>query len=237
MDPNILITEEYLFSYRGTTMLPRYFQLGNQTVDLNKLFKVPQNNENENRNSFDENNNRKIKSREEDFITEIANNHRHSGSNAHSGHGEGHNGHTGSSNSHSGISNGHSGGTNGYSGGSSGHSGGSHGHSSHSNSHSSSSNGHGSGSNTHSGSSITHSHGASSNGHSGSSLSGHSGSVHSQLDQMPWLRARPQHEHDRRHGPHFEDASSDNSSVTVQAGHTAHFDCRVSMLRDKTVRP
>ncbi|XP_077284773.1 zwei Ig domain protein zig-8-like [Arctopsyche grandis] len=53
--------------------------------------------------------------------------------------------------------------------------------------------------------------------------------------QFPWMRPRTQHEHDRRHGPHFEDESSDNSSVTVQLGHTTHLDCRVSFLRDKTV--
>lgn len=52
--------------------------------------------------------------------------------------------------------------------------------------------------------------------------------------QFPWLKSR-NHEHDRRHGPHFEDESSDNSSVTVQVGQTAHLDCRVSFLRDKTV--
>lgn len=46
------------------------------------------------------------------------------------------------------------------------------------------------------------------------------------------------HEHEGRYGPRFEDASSQvgyNYTVVVQAGDTAIMDCRVSLLRDKTV--
>lgn len=58
---------------------------------------------------------------------------------------------------------------------------------------------------------------------------------HPHRNQLPWAKKIKLHDHDRRHGPHFEDASDDNTTVIVQAGHTAHLDCRVSYLRDKTV--
>lgn len=50
----------------------------------------------------------------------------------------------------------------------------------------------------------------------------------------PWQGTK--HEHEGRYGPQFEDEqSSGNTTAVVQAGDTALFDCRVSLLRDKTV--
>lgn len=142
-DPTYTITEDYFQQY-GSTMVPRYLQLGNQTVDLNKLFKVPQSessNVPEEQGSF-----RRVSigAREEPSAEKNLS--------------------IKSEPAHNIVNNKHS------------------------------------------------------------------------NVQMPWLRPRTQHEHDRRHGPHFEDIETiDNSTITVQAGHTAHLDCRVSFLRDKTV--
>ncbi|XP_077290352.1 uncharacterized protein LOC143914135 [Arctopsyche grandis] len=50
----------------------------------------------------------------------------------------------------------------------------------------------------------------------------------------PWQGTK--HEHEGRYGPQFEDAQTgENITVIIQAGDTALFDCRVSLLRDKTV--
>lgn len=41
-----------------------------------------------------------------------------------------------------------------------------------------------------------------------------------------------QHHHDHKWGPHFE---GESSNITVQAGASVTFDCRISLLQDKTV--
>ncbi|XP_048484498.1 uncharacterized protein LOC105393007 isoform X1 [Plutella xylostella] len=43
-------------------------------------------------------------------------------------------------------------------------------------------------------------------------------------------------DHDRRHGPTFEDTPVGNiTKITVQLGEDAHLNCRISLLQDKTV--
>ncbi|XP_039965146.1 dual specificity protein kinase splA [Bactrocera tryoni] len=49
--------------------------------------------------------------------------------------------------------------------------------------------------------------------------------------------ANKHHHHDQRYGPHFEDVQrvGQPTNMTVQAGSSIHFNCRISLLQDKTV--
>lgn len=51
------------------------------------------------------------------------------------------------------------------------------------------------------------------------------------------LASNKHHHHDQRYGPHFEDIKNigNITNITIQAGDTAHLNCRISLLQDKTV--